>query len=48
MFDRAVQNEQLRLAAERLSPGAAVGLSGVWGSAGPLAAASTECLCVQC
>jgi len=48
VFDRAIQNEQLRLAAERLSPGAAVGLSGVWGSAGPLAAAALGELTGRC
>ncbi len=39
MFDRAIQNVQLLAAADRLSPGATVGLSGVWGSAGAMAAA---------
>ena len=40
MFDRAIQNGQILAVAERLSPGVTVGLSGVWGSAGAMAAAA--------
>jgi len=48
MFDRVLQNLQLQSAADRLVPGATVGLSGVWGSAGPLAAAALGELTGRC
>jgi len=40
MIDRILDNPELRQAAERLAPGGVVQVSGVWGSAGPLAAAA--------
>ncbi|HOF17743.1 MAG TPA: hypothetical protein PK082_02445, partial [Phycisphaerae bacterium] len=40
MFDRIAQNRQLVAAGKALSPGGAVQVSGVWGSAGALVAAA--------
>ncbi|MDY6914270.1 MAG: transcription-repair coupling factor [Planctomycetota bacterium] len=40
MFEKVLKSRLLHRAAERIAPGKAVQLSGLWGSAGPLAAAA--------